>query len=125
MAEATSAIGNASHTRFKLPLSDNRYALGNSTTTCLTSELIKLYVPFPIAWNTEPKMIQYPATGKCVAIILKAGAPIAINSSDALNKLNNVCGINSKAIVPSDIIPTASNIENLITSIILYFFLAP
>ena len=57
-ADANSAIGKANHTRLTLPDNDNKNAHGNNTNTCLINELIKLYVPFPTAWNTAPKMIQ-------------------------------------------------------------------
>ena len=36
--ETTSDIGKASHTALRLPVSDNRYATGMSTTSCLPTD---------------------------------------------------------------------------------------
>ena len=62
--DINSAIGNDHHTLSTLPVSDKRYAAGRRTTSCLATEVISEYIPFPSAWKTEPHIIQKPAKRK-------------------------------------------------------------
>jgi len=63
-SDISSAIGNDHHTLSTLPVSDKRYAAGRRTTSCLATEVISEYIPFPSAWKTEPHIIQKPAKRK-------------------------------------------------------------
>ena len=64
IADATSAIGNANHTKFTFPSCASKKAAGSKTTNCLQIELTILYTALPNAWNIVPVTIQNAATGK-------------------------------------------------------------
>ena len=69
--------------------------------------MIKLYTPFPSAWNMELEMIQKPAKTKLKLIVLRAGIPIASIVSDASNSESNVAGNNWNTATPTNIMLTA------------------
>ncbi len=64
MQQSISAMGKAVHTRFRLPVSDIRYAIGISNTSRRAKETIKEYILLPKAWKTEEATTDIPAVKK-------------------------------------------------------------
>ena len=83
--------------------------------SCRLTDTIKLYIPFPIAWNTEPKIIQNPAIMKHKEMIRSAGTPISTICEDAPKSVTNRnSGIVWNMIVPTIIILTEITVLSLI-----------
>ena len=59
-----SAIGNEYHTPLSPIVCPSIYAAGNNINICLVKDIIRLAMPFPRAWNTEPTIMQNPANAK-------------------------------------------------------------
>ena len=78
-------MGMDHHTADNPPTFARMAAAGRMIRSCLVAEMIRLYTPFPKAWNTDPTMMQKPANRKLRQMILSAGIPIASISLDALN----------------------------------------
>ena len=123
--ETTSASGNAHHTACIPKDIDKRYASGIRVTSCLHTEVIRLYTPLPMAWNTEPKQIQIPAGRKLRLMILRAGMPSSNISEDALKKDSNVLGANWNRRNPKPIRPSAMAIPKRIVCVIRSGLRAP
>lgn len=81
--------------------------------------------PKPVAWKEEINTIETAAGKKDIAIILKAGIPNTIISSEALNIPSKKFGAHINKAVPSAIIKREimSACDNVV--IILFLFLAP
>ena len=82
-------------------------ARGRMHKSCLATDTIRLYTPFPSAWNTDPMMMQYPANKKLKLMIRRAGTPTSSICGEALN-MPRSCGVNAwKMIRPQSMMPTA------------------
>ena len=76
VSEINSAMGKENQTRSSRPLRDSRYAAGSNTKSCRATDTIRLRIPFPKAWNTEPHTTQYPARRKLRLMVFSAGTPM-------------------------------------------------
>ena len=94
VSEAISAMGNANHTKLRLPICASNQAAGIRTMSCLPTETASEYTPLEKAWNTEPITIHSPAIGKDKLIIRRAGIPIAFISGEELKRPNKAVGNN-------------------------------
>ena len=125
VTDTASARRNEYHT-YSSPASLPRiHAEGISTTNCLVMETIIDAKPMPVAWNEDIIEIENAAITKWYEIILMAGTPIAIISSDAENMESSAPGNSWKTNVPSAMIDTAIVAPNFKVLIILSLFFAP
>ena len=90
--DTISARGMDHHTMDRPYSTAKRYAAGRITRSWRAADTIRLYIPFPRAWKTEPTMMQYPAKMKLRLMILKAGTPISSICSEASKNPRSCAG---------------------------------
>ena len=66
----------------------------------------------PMAWNTEPAMMQKPASRKEKLMIRRAGSPMASMVSDASNRPSSVEGNSWKMVKPTTMMTMAVMVES-------------
>ena len=118
-------MGIDHHTADNPPTFARIAAAGRMIKSCLVAEMIRLYTPFPNAWNTEPTIIQNPANRKLRHMILSAGTPIASISLDALNIPKSCAGKIMNSASPRSIMTTAEIILIWMVWVILFLSPAP
>ena len=64
-----------------------------------------------MAWNTEPAMMQKPASRKETLMIRRAGTPMASMVSDASNSSSSVEGNSWKMVKPTTMMTMAVMLE--------------
>ena len=125
VTEAISASGYAYHTALRPSVIAKMYAAGIITNNCLHIDMIKLYTPFPSAWNIQLEMIQNPANMKLKLIARSAGIPIAIIVSEASKSAKSWAGNIWNTSIPTSIMPTAITILSFNVSKIRFLLRAP
>ena len=120
-----SAMMKENHTPFMPTSFAIMYAVGINTKSCLAIETIIVPIPYPVAWNEEPKPIEIAADTKQREMILSAGTPSLYISSVAEKRERRASGKRLKRIVPITIIPTAMRVPIHMVDMTLFFFLAP
>ena len=61
-----------SQTTLRIPVSDSAYAQGSSTRSWRMTLIHRLFMPSPIAWNTDEKAMSTPARAKLREMIRSA-----------------------------------------------------
>ena len=82
-------MGTAHHTLSTLPVCAKRNAQGNKATPCRIIVTRRELNGFPADWKIVELIISTPASGKPIAMILKATKPIDVTLSVAENNCNN------------------------------------
>lgn len=121
----TSAMLNAHHTFARPNNLAKINATGRMTSNWRTTEIVRLYTPFPSAWKIELVIMLNPAKIKLRLISFKAGTPICNISFDASKNPKSCSGISWKRANPISIEPVAIDTLSFMVSRIRFLFLAP
>ena len=123
--DISSAMGKDSQTRSRLPVRERSHAAGSSTTSWRQTETVRLYMGLPMAWQTDPAMMQNPARGKWMPMIRRAGLPMASMSGEASKRESSVPGTSSNSAKPTAMMHTATQTASLMVFFTRSGFLAP
>ena len=80
-------------------------------------------MPYPVAWNDEPRPMDIAANTKQKEIVFNAGTPSLYISSVAEKSESKAFGKRLKTRVPNTMIKTAMRVPIFMVAIILSFFL--
>ena len=100
-------MGKDHHTSSRRPVWAKSHAAGSRTTNWRQMDTTMLYMGLPMAWHTEPAIMQKPASRKEMLMMRRAGTPMAVISAEASNRDSSVAGASWNTAKPIVMMHTA------------------
>ena len=94
VTEAISAMGKDHHTSSRRPVWARSHAAGSRTTNWRQMDTTMLYMGLPMAWHTEPAIMQKPASYHDVCVAMENAAQ---------NSMKGIITCTSDQVVSSDL----------------------